>query len=1003
MNRDDNVLFGALALQTGLIDSEQFTESCKLWKSRSDQSLRDVLVERGWLSPDDANHLQYLHERTLDRHQGDVRSTLNALPSVLRKCLAALEILDSEKTVAAPAAAANAESQRVAGTPASANRYEFKSLHASGGIGRIWVARDLQLDRDVALKELLPERTGNNKASARFLREARLTGQLEHPGIVPVYELAFRGDTNEPFYTMRLVRGRTLASAIDAYHAKRSEGRTETLEFVDLLTAFVAVCNTIAYAHSRGILHRDLKGENVILGNFGEVIVLDWGVAKFMGQTDETVERSDLDETQDPHLTIQGEIVGTPAYMAPEQAEGRLEQIDERTDIFGLGAILYAILTGRPPFVGSSTLQVLMAAIRAQPTPPRELVPDVPEAVEEICLKAMAKVPADRYASATELAQEVQRWQEVQRRQAEDALRQQSEILRSILDGMSEGVIVADAAGNLILINPAAERMLGRPAEPTLDATQRTSEYYRSDQVTRLGADELPTARAIRGEEVDDAEMFVRPRHATGGIWVSASARPLRDPAGGVRGGVVVFRDITERKRSEAELLRSRERFELAVRGSQDGLWDWDPQSGEIYYSPRWKSILGYEDHEIASRIEEWEARLHPDERERVLAANRAHIEGLTTHYEYEYRLRHKDGSYRWILSRGVALRDANGKAYRVAGSHVDITERKRAEEERDRLLTREREARAEAESAREALRASEEQYHTLADLIPGVVWTATPDGSIDYANEYWLTFTGMTLEASLGTGWAARVHPDDTSRVIAHWTEALRTGQPAEVDYRLQRADGVYRWFLAQARPMRDRDGHIVKWFGMLTDVDDQKRGAKALERQVALVRLLHDVTVAAYQAETVEEAMQVAIDQVCAFTGWPIGHVYVLNDRNKRELIPTTLWHCGSTTGFESFVQVTEATPLAVGAGLPGRVLERALPAWIMDVTKDANFPRAKAATNLGVKGAFAFPVPTSAGIVAVLEFFTSEPTEPDEALLSAMEQIGIQLGQVFERKRK
>ena len=303
-----------------------------------------------------------------------------------------------------------------------------------------------------------------------------------------------------------------------------------------LLTAFVAVCNTIAYAHSRGVLHRDLKGDNVILGDFGEVIVLDWGLAKLMGQPDEEADpiRAGAEaEAQDPSLTIQGEIVGTPAYMAPEQAEGRLDQIDQRTDIYGLGAMLYAILTGRPPFVGSNTLEVLQKAVRGNPTPPREICPEVPAALEEVCLKAMAKEPERRYASAADLAQEVQRWQDVQRRQAEDALRRQTEILRSILDGMSEGVFVADADGSLILINPAAERIIGRPSEATLDATRRTSEFYRPDTVTPLDTQELPSARAIRGEEVDDAEMFIRPVHTGEGIWISANARPLRDQSGG--------------------------------------------------------------------------------------------------------------------------------------------------------------------------------------------------------------------------------------------------------------------------------------------------------------------------------------------------------------------------------------------------------------------------------------------------------------------------------------
>jgi len=708
-------------------------------------------------------------------------------------------------------------------------RYGFTKIHAAGGIGRVWLARDHDLDRDVAVKELLPENTGHAKTVARFLREARLTGQLEHPGIVPVYELATRGGNH--FYAMRFVRGRTLSEAVQSYHANRIDGQEDPLEFIALLTAFVAVCQTVAYAHSRGVLHRDLKGDNVILGDFGEVIVLDWGLAKLMGQAEES-EGDPIamtpDAILDAGLTLQGDVVGTPAYMAPEQAEGRLNQIDARTDVFGLGAIFYEILTGQPPFVGSTTLDVLKKAVQGNPALPRELWPEVPSGLEPICLKAMAKDPQKRFVSAGELAQEVQRWQDVQRRQAEDALRQQTVILRSILNNMSDGVLVADAEGKLIHVNPAAERMIGRPQEANLAGTHHANQFYHSDRVTRFEPSEMPSARAFRGEEVNDVEMFICPVTGGDGIWASANARPLRSETAEIRGSVVVLRNITERKMAEEELIRSRERFDLAVRGSQDGLWDWDLRTGDVYFSPRWKSILGYEDHEIAHRIEEWEIRLHPDERERVLAANTAHAEGLTPHYEYEYRLRHKDGSYRWILARGVALRDAAGKAYRMAGSHVDITERKQAEEERDRLLVREREARSQAEAmirrleeTQEALRSSEEQYRSLADLIPGIVWTARADGWIDYANQFWFDYTGMTLEQTLGSGWTAALHPDDVERVSRVWSKALETGELVEISYRLRRADGVYHQFLARGKALRDREGRVAKWFGMLTELD--------------------------------------------------------------------------------------------------------------------------------------------------------------------------------------
>jgi serine/threonine-protein kinase len=298
------------------------------------------------------------------------------------------------------------------GGTAIETRYAFINLHASGGIGRVWLARDRHLDREVAIKELLPEGGDNTKVAARFTREARLTGQLEHPGVVPVYELITGGGSERTFYSMRFVRGRTLSDAVKDYHSKRADSRAEPLDFVALLTAFVAICNTIAYAHSRGVLHRDLKGANVILGDFGEVIVLDWGLAKVVGRPDEEQEQplhDTFDEMQDAGLTLEGEVMGTPAYMAPEQAEGRLDLIDYRTDIYGLGAILYEILTGRPPFVGTNTLDVLKKAIQGKPPAPREIVLDVPAVLEAACLKALAKDPEQRFARAADLAQEVQR------------------------------------------------------------------------------------------------------------------------------------------------------------------------------------------------------------------------------------------------------------------------------------------------------------------------------------------------------------------------------------------------------------------------------------------------------------------------------------------------------------------------------------------------------------------------------------------------------------------
>src|SRR5262249_18131838 len=197
--------------------------------------------------------------------------------------------------------------------------------------------RDATLGRDVALKALRPERAHQDEIRARFVQEARITGYLEHPGIVPVYDLVRHPETGQPFYTMRFIKGQTLGEACRDYHDKRKAGQAGPLDQITLLNAFVAVCHAVAYAHSRGAVHRAVKGRNVVLGDFGEVIVLDWGLAKTLGAPHglgATATQPPLDDWLGGSLspsgrgeTAEGTIVGTPGYLAPEQAEGRLTEV----------------------------------------------------------------------------------------------------------------------------------------------------------------------------------------------------------------------------------------------------------------------------------------------------------------------------------------------------------------------------------------------------------------------------------------------------------------------------------------------------------------------------------------------------------------------------------------------------------------------------------------------------------------------------------------------------
>jgi serine/threonine protein kinase len=276
---------------------------------------------------------------------------------------------------------------------------------ARGGMGRVLAADDLALEREVALKVLLP---GANPD--RFVRESKITARLPHPGIPPVYALGTLAD-GSPYLAMKLVAGRTLAVE------RKTADRTRLLE------AFVQVCQAVGFAHSRGIIHRDLKPANVMVGAFGEVQVMDWGLAKILADGDEapahpTVDpvRTDADQTEDygssgestDDQTRAGTVLGTPLYMSPEVAKGL--PATKASDVYGLGAILHVLLCGRPPYAGKTAAEVLEQVATAPPVLFREGHSDVPPVLAAICQKAMQRNPEARYPSSEALEADVRRW-----------------------------------------------------------------------------------------------------------------------------------------------------------------------------------------------------------------------------------------------------------------------------------------------------------------------------------------------------------------------------------------------------------------------------------------------------------------------------------------------------------------------------------------------------------------------------------------------------------------
>jgi tetratricopeptide (TPR) repeat protein len=300
----------------------------------------------------------------------------------------------------------------------SASRFRVRRFHAKGGLGEVFVAEDVELRREVALKQIQRDFTAHEQSRALFVLEAEITGNLEHPGIVPVYGLGTYPD-GRPYYAMRFIRGQTLSEAIVHFHGQ-SPRRYDTLEFRKLLGRFLAVCQAVAYAHNRGVLHRDLKPGNIMLGKFGETLVVDWGLAKVLGER-----RGVSPPVEDAAATVPGEeallrpsaegaqttvgVVGTPAYMSPEQAAGKVDELGPATDVYSLGVTLYALLTNRAPFEGP-VVEVVKQVEQGSWVPPRQVNGAVPAALDAICRKAMALRPEDRYGSALALAEDVEHW-----------------------------------------------------------------------------------------------------------------------------------------------------------------------------------------------------------------------------------------------------------------------------------------------------------------------------------------------------------------------------------------------------------------------------------------------------------------------------------------------------------------------------------------------------------------------------------------------------------------
>jgi eukaryotic-like serine/threonine-protein kinase len=399
-----DLLFGAIAYQMGFVTRDVLLSALHARVSARDRTLGRLLVDRQTLTSHQSYLLDELVDEHIKAHGGDIRRSLDVVP---RPAFLEGNIGDTHTSIDLANARRGPEAKSETSV-ASGVRYRVLRQHARGGVGVVSVAHDDELGREVALKEIDATLAADQIVRTRFVREAEITGGLEHPGIVPVYGLG-RYPDGRPYYAMRFIRGASLQEALNQLH--RGEGGY-TLR--GLLTRFTTVCNAVAYAHSRGVVHRDIKPANVMLGSYGETLVVDWGLAKVIGS--DTPEENSVGEatlrTPMGHFspTHAGSAFGTPEYMSPEQARGEMKALRPATDIYSLGATLYAVLVGQAPVQGRTMSELLENARTGNWPSPRQVNRAVPEALAAVCRKAMALRPEDRYGSAQELAADVERW-----------------------------------------------------------------------------------------------------------------------------------------------------------------------------------------------------------------------------------------------------------------------------------------------------------------------------------------------------------------------------------------------------------------------------------------------------------------------------------------------------------------------------------------------------------------------------------------------------------------
>lgn len=387
-----------------------------------------------------------------------------------------------------------------------------------------------------------------------------------------------------------------------------------------------------------------------------------------------------------------------------------------------------------------------------------------------------------------------------ERKLAQEGLYAREQQLEAIVNQATAGIMQTDLDGRFIFVNPGYCEIVGRSPE----------ELYGMNLIDITHPDDVPSTKSRvkkllkDGQDYTTRKRYSRPDGSY--IWVRNNVTVIRNEEGEAVSILAVSVNIDEQERATTALQASEEKLRLATEAGKVGAWEWDISTDTITWSDELHRIYGLDVGTFDGGLENKLSLIHPDDKAMMTTTVRQAVKAGTD-YEAEFRIFRADGKIRWVIERGRVHRNETEKAVRITGTAIDITERKLVQE---------------------ALKESEERLRFMAESMPQKVFTAKPNGDIDYLNPQWSTFSGLPFHQLLDQGWTNIIHPDDLIYSIKRWNNAVQTGEPYECEQRLLRHDGVYRWHISRAQAMRDEQGNIIRWFGSNTDIDDIKNTAR-------------------------------------------------------------------------------------------------------------------------------------------------------------------------------